>query len=51
MRERHDGFTAEKRKRFLKTLAKTGCISDSARVAGVSRKTANALWQAGRNSD
>ena len=44
MRERHDGFTGEKRKRFLKMLAKTGCITDSARVAGVSRKTAN-YWR------
>ncbi len=41
MRYRHDGFTGPKRRRFLKMLAKTGCISDSARVAGVSRKTAN----------
>lgn len=36
---RHDGFTAEKRKRCLKVLAETGCISDAARVAGVSRNT------------
>jgi len=40
MNYRHDGFTPEKRKRFLKTLAKTGCISDAARVAGISRNTA-----------
>ncbi len=39
MRYRHDGFTAEKRRRFLKALGKTGCIADAARVAGVSTTT------------
>ena len=44
MRERHDGFTAEKRQRFLETLAATGCISDAAKVAPISRKTVN-YWR------
>jgi len=38
-RKRHDGFTPEKRKRFLKSLKKSGCISDAARVAGISANT------------
>jgi hypothetical protein len=42
---RGDGFTAKKRRRCIKTLAKTGCTSDAARVAGVSRKTIND-WRA-----
>lgn len=36
---RHDGFTPKKRRRFCKTLRKTGCISDAARRAGVSTTT------------
>ncbi len=38
-RGRHDGFTAERRRAFLEVLAKTGCVSDGARVAGVSTTT------------
>jgi molybdenum-dependent DNA-binding transcriptional regulator ModE len=38
---RADGFTAQKRRRYLKTLAKTGCRSDAAKVAGISRNTAD----------
>lgn len=38
-RQRHDGFTPAKQRRFLKTLAKTGCLSDAARKAGISRNT------------
>jgi hypothetical protein len=37
-------FTPDKRLRFIKALGKTGCISDAARVAGISRKTAN-YWR------
>ena len=37
---RPDGFTPEKRRRYLKTLAKTGCLADAARVARISRNTA-----------
>lgn len=38
-RVRHDGFTPARKRKFFKTLRKTGCLSDSARVAGVSRET------------
>jgi hypothetical protein len=38
-RVRHDGFTPAKQRKFFKALKKTGCLSDSARVAGVSRTT------------
>lgn len=38
-RPRHDGFTPERQKKFFKTLRKTGCISDAARAAGISRNT------------
>nr|WP_295370096.1 hypothetical protein [uncultured Sphingosinicella sp.] len=40
VKPRFDGFTGPKRRRFIATLAKTGCFSDAARVAGVSRNTA-----------
>jgi len=43
LRYREDGFTPEKRKRFLKTLRKTGCVADAARVAGVSTTTIHRL--------
>ena len=45
MRYRRDGFTGPKRRRFLKTLAKTGCIADAARVAGISTTTVD-RWRA-----
>jgi hypothetical protein len=38
-RVRHDGFTPKKQRKFLKALRKCGCLSDAARVAGVSRNT------------
>lgn len=38
-RERHDGFTAARKKRFLEALGKHGSIADACRVAGVSRRT------------
>lgn len=38
-RVRHDGFTPARKRKFFKTLRKTGCLSDAARVAGVSRET------------
>ena len=47
MRYRRDGFTASKRRKFLKTLAKTGCISDAAKVARISTTTVD-RW---RNKD
>jgi hypothetical protein len=37
---RFDGFTARKRRRFIATLARTGCWADAARVAGISKETA-----------
>ena len=40
VKARFDGFTARKRRRFVATLARTGCWSDAARVAGISRNTA-----------
>jgi len=36
---RPDGFTAKKRRRFMRTLAKTGCIADAARTAAISTTT------------
>lgn len=39
MRYRHDGFTATKRRKFLTTVAKTGCIRDGCRVARISSTT------------
>ena len=40
VKARFDGFSARKRRRFVATLARTGCWSDAARVAGISRNTA-----------
>ena len=39
MRYRLDGFTPEKQRKFFKTLAKTGCVADACRVAGVTTTT------------
>lgn len=38
---------AKKRRKFIGTLSKTGCFSDAAQVAGISRETAR-RW---RNKD
>jgi hypothetical protein len=38
-RQRHDGFTPKKQRKFFKALGKTGCLSDAARAAGISRNT------------
>jgi hypothetical protein len=38
-RVRHDGFTPEKQRRFLKALTRTGCISDACRAVRISRET------------
>jgi hypothetical protein len=38
-RERHDGFTAARKKAFLEALAAKGTIADACRIAGVSRRT------------
>ena len=37
LRVRHDGWTQARTQRFLDTLAHTGCVTDAARVAGMSR--------------
>lgn len=39
---RHDGWTPERERIFLITLAETGVVSDSARAAGMSRESAYA---------
>ena len=39
LRRRIDGFTPERQRRFLGALVETGCVGDSARVAGVSTTT------------
>lgn len=40
LRYRHDGFTAKKRRQFLKALEKTGCVRDACRKVGISSTTA-----------
>src|SRR3546814_16473126 len=41
LRVREDGWTAARTRRFLAVLAQSGCVSDAARVAGMSRKSVN----------
>lgn len=41
LRVRSDGWTAARTRVFLATLGKTGCVSDAARIAGVSRTSVN----------
>lgn len=38
-RFRHDGFTPKKREAFLKAFGRSACVTDAARIAGVSRNT------------
>lgn len=45
MRARHDGWTAERQRTFLTTLAETGSISHACRDAGVSSRSAYRLRQ------
>ena len=45
MRQRHDGFTATKRRKFLKALGKMGCIRDAAKVAAISTTSVD-RWRA-----
>ena len=42
-RPRHDGWTEEKQRRFIETLADTGLVSHAARAVGMSRESANRL--------
>lgn len=44
LRHRHDGFTPEKIAIFIRTLRATGSVTDAARAAGVTRKTAYDLY-------
>ena len=39
LRARHDGFTPERQRKFLKALAKSGCIADACRKARISKTT------------
>jgi len=41
LRVRSDGWTVARTRVFLATLGKTGCVTDAARVAGVSRTSVN----------
>ncbi|WP_054587301.1 hypothetical protein [Sphingopyxis macrogoltabida] len=41
LRVRSDGWTAARTQVFLATLGQTGCITDAARIAGVSRTSVN----------
>lgn len=45
LRRRHDGWTAERQRTFLVTLAETGCISEACAKAGVSARSAYRLRQ------
>jgi hypothetical protein len=42
-RNRHDGWTPERQRGFIETLAKIGIVSAAARAVGMSRKAAYAL--------
>jgi len=37
---RHDGWTAERQRRFLETLSETGCVEHACRQAGMSAQSA-----------
>ena len=41
LRSREDGWTAARTRTFLAVLAQSGCVTDAARVAGISRKAVN----------
>ena len=43
VRARHDGWTAERQRRFIDLLVVTGCVSRSARAVGMTRQSANHL--------
>ena len=45
LRVRHDGWTQARTQRFLDTLAHTGCVTDAARVAGMSDVGARRLYK------
>ena len=41
LRIREDGSTVARTRTFLAALTQTGCVTDAARVAGISRKSVN----------
>lgn len=41
LRIREDGWTVARTRTFLAALTQTGCVTDAARVAGISRKSVN----------
>jgi molybdenum-dependent DNA-binding transcriptional regulator ModE len=41
LRIREDGWTVARTRTFLAALSQTGCVTDAARVAGISRKSVN----------
>ncbi len=45
LRARHDGWTKDRTQRFLDALAHTGCVTDAARVAGMSDESARRLYK------
>jgi hypothetical protein len=44
-RARHDGWTIERQKEFIETLAATASVSDACRYVGLSRQSAHKLYQ------
>jgi len=43
-RPRHDGWTVERQTAFLKALSECGCVTDAARSVGMSKQSANKLY-------
>ncbi|MCW4461959.1 hypothetical protein OK349_09595 [Sphingomonas sp. BT-65] len=43
LRARHDGWTAERQRSFLRALADTGCISEAAHITGITPRSAYRL--------
>ncbi|WP_343517743.1 hypothetical protein [Sphingomonas sp.] len=43
LRTRHDGWTAERQRGFLRALADTGCISEAAHATGITPRSAYRL--------
>lgn len=49
-RLRHDGWTPDKQRLFVETLADTGCVSHAAKAVGKSRQSAYTLRRTAPNS-
>lgn len=43
LRARHDGWTAERQRSFLRALSETGCISEAAHLTGITPRSAYRL--------